>query len=83
MCCVCDYRFRCVLQARFILAKIKGEIVMENKRKAAIVDQLIKKGAGFIYRDCYLKPKSSCNCFVVVGLLRQLYQLPLLPLKTV
>ncbi|VDP04965.1 unnamed protein product [Heligmosomoides polygyrus] len=31
-------------QARFILAKIKGEIVMENKRKAAIVDQLIKKG---------------------------------------
>ncbi|EYC08717.1 hypothetical protein Y032_0064g3495 [Ancylostoma ceylanicum] len=31
-------------QARFILAKIKGEIVMENKKKAAIVDQLIKKG---------------------------------------
>ncbi|GMT15036.1 hypothetical protein PFISCL1PPCAC_6333, partial [Pristionchus fissidentatus] len=31
-------------QARFILAKIKGEIVMENKKKAAIVEQLIKKG---------------------------------------
>ncbi|KAJ1370195.1 DNA topoisomerase 2 [Parelaphostrongylus tenuis] len=31
-------------QARFILAKINGEILMENKRKAVIVDQLIKKG---------------------------------------
>ncbi|VDK84844.1 unnamed protein product [Cylicostephanus goldi] len=31
-------------QARFILAKIKGEIVMENKKKAAIVEQLVKKG---------------------------------------
>ncbi|ETN77909.1 DNA gyrase/topoisomerase IV, A subunit [Necator americanus] len=31
-------------QARFILAKIKGEILMENKKKAAIVEQLIKKG---------------------------------------
>ncbi|KAK6039752.1 DNA gyrase/topoisomerase IV, A subunit [Cooperia oncophora] len=31
-------------QARFILAKIKGEIVMENKKKANIVEQLIKKG---------------------------------------
>ncbi|KAF8363065.1 top-2 [Pristionchus pacificus] len=30
-------------QARFILAKIKGEIVMENKKKASIVEQLIKK----------------------------------------
>ncbi|KAM3727830.1 DNA topoisomerase 2 top-2 [Dirofilaria immitis] len=29
-------------QARFILAKIKGEILIENKRKAAIVEQLIK-----------------------------------------
>ena len=32
------------LQARFILAKIKGEITMENKKKANIVEQLIKKG---------------------------------------
>lgn len=32
------------LQARFILAKIKGEIQIENKRKAVIVEQLIKKG---------------------------------------
>ncbi|KAK5978496.1 DNA gyrase/topoisomerase IV A subunit [Trichostrongylus colubriformis] len=31
-------------QARFILAKIKGEIVMENKKKQNIVEQLIKKG---------------------------------------
>uniref|UniRef100_A0A8R1U3B2 DNA topoisomerase 2 n=1 Tax=Onchocerca volvulus TaxID=6282 RepID=A0A8R1U3B2_ONCVO len=31
-------------QARFILAKIKGEILIENKRKAAIVEQLVKKG---------------------------------------
>ncbi|VDM37556.1 unnamed protein product [Toxocara canis] len=31
-------------QARFILAKIKGEIVIENKRKVAIVEQLVKKG---------------------------------------
>ncbi|MCP9262278.1 DNA topoisomerase 2-alpha [Dirofilaria immitis] len=30
-------------QARFILAKIKGEILIENKRKAAIVEQLVKK----------------------------------------
>ncbi|PIO74202.1 DNA gyrase/topoisomerase IV, A subunit [Teladorsagia circumcincta] len=30
--------------ARFILAKIKGEIVMENKKKQNIVEQLIKKG---------------------------------------
>ncbi|VDK74675.1 unnamed protein product, partial [Onchocerca ochengi] len=29
-------------KARFILAKIKGEILIENKRKAAIVEQLIK-----------------------------------------
>ncbi|CAG9536423.1 unnamed protein product [Cercopithifilaria johnstoni] len=29
-------------QARFILTKIKGEILIENKRKAAIVEQLIK-----------------------------------------
>ncbi|TMS35647.1 hypothetical protein L596_003006 [Steinernema carpocapsae] len=29
-------------QARFIMAKIKGDIVMENKRKAVIVDQLVK-----------------------------------------
>uniref|UniRef100_A0A183F1M9 DUF3368 domain-containing protein n=1 Tax=Gongylonema pulchrum TaxID=637853 RepID=A0A183F1M9_9BILA len=26
------------------LAKIKGEILIENKRKAAIVEQLVKKG---------------------------------------
>lgn len=32
------------LQARFILAKIKGEIYIENKRKVAIVEQLVKKG---------------------------------------
>lgn len=32
------------LQARFILAKIKGEILIENKRKVAIVEQLVKKG---------------------------------------
>ncbi|VDN44339.1 unnamed protein product [Gongylonema pulchrum] len=31
-------------QARFILAKIKGEILIENKRKATIVEQLIKMG---------------------------------------
>ncbi|XGW08821.1 hypothetical protein V3C99_011270 [Haemonchus contortus] len=31
-------------QARFILAKIKGEIVMENKKKQNIVEQLVKKG---------------------------------------
>uniref|UniRef100_F1KQV5 DNA topoisomerase 2 n=1 Tax=Ascaris suum TaxID=6253 RepID=F1KQV5_ASCSU len=31
-------------QARFILAKIKGEILIENKRKVAIVEQLVKKG---------------------------------------
>ncbi|KHN73174.1 putative DNA topoisomerase 2, partial [Toxocara canis] len=31
-------------QARFILAKIKGEIIIENKRKVAIVEQLVKKG---------------------------------------
>uniref|UniRef100_A0A0N5ASB9 DNA topoisomerase 2 n=1 Tax=Syphacia muris TaxID=451379 RepID=A0A0N5ASB9_9BILA len=31
-------------QARFILGKIKGEILIENKRKAAIVEQLVKKG---------------------------------------
>lgn len=31
-------------QARFILAKIKGEILIENKRKAAIVNQLVKMG---------------------------------------
>ncbi|CAJ0586787.1 unnamed protein product, partial [Mesorhabditis spiculigera] len=31
-------------QARFILAKIKGDILMENKKKANIVEQLIKKG---------------------------------------
>ncbi|KAK0405993.1 hypothetical protein QR680_018303 [Steinernema hermaphroditum] len=30
-------------QARFIVAKIKGEIVMENKRKAAIVEQLVRQ----------------------------------------
>ncbi|VIO94552.1 Probable DNA topoisomerase II, putative [Brugia malayi] len=31
-------------QARFILEKIKGEILIENKRKAVIVEQLVKKG---------------------------------------
>lgn len=31
-------------QARFILGKIKGEILIENKRKAAIVEQLVQKG---------------------------------------
>ncbi|EJD75192.1 DNA topoisomerase 2 [Loa loa] len=31
-------------QARFILEKIKGEILIENKRKVAIVEQLVKKG---------------------------------------
>uniref|UniRef100_A0A0K0F8B8 DNA topoisomerase 2 n=1 Tax=Strongyloides venezuelensis TaxID=75913 RepID=A0A0K0F8B8_STRVS len=30
-------------QARFIVAKIKGEIVMENRKKKNIVDQLIKE----------------------------------------
>uniref|UniRef100_A0A915Q4L1 DNA topoisomerase 2 n=1 Tax=Setaria digitata TaxID=48799 RepID=A0A915Q4L1_9BILA len=29
-------------QARFILAKIKGEVLIENKRKVAIVEQLVK-----------------------------------------
>ncbi|TKR76461.1 hypothetical protein L596_017591 [Steinernema carpocapsae] len=29
-------------QARFIIAKIKGDIVMENKKKAVIIDQLVK-----------------------------------------
>lgn len=32
----------CYIQARFILAKIKGEILIENKRKVSIVEQLIK-----------------------------------------
>ncbi|WKX97267.1 hypothetical protein Q1695_013154 [Nippostrongylus brasiliensis] len=31
-------------QARFIVAKIKGEIVMENKKKAYIVQQLVQRG---------------------------------------
>lgn len=31
-------------QARFILAKIKGEILIENKRKLVIVEQLVKMG---------------------------------------
>lgn len=31
-----------LFQARFILAKINGEIVMENKKKANIIEQLIK-----------------------------------------
>lgn len=31
-----------LFQARFILAKIKGEIQIENKRKVAIVEQLVK-----------------------------------------
>uniref|UniRef100_A0A0N5BZA6 TOP4c domain-containing protein n=1 Tax=Strongyloides papillosus TaxID=174720 RepID=A0A0N5BZA6_STREA len=30
-------------QARFIVAKIKGEIIMENRKKKNIVDQLIKE----------------------------------------
>lgn len=30
------------MQARFIIAKIQGEIHMENRRKANIVEQLIK-----------------------------------------
>ncbi|CEF67098.1 DNA topoisomerase 2-beta [Strongyloides ratti] len=30
-------------QARFIMAKIKGEIIMENRKKKNIVDQLIKE----------------------------------------
>uniref|UniRef100_A0A1I8EI88 TOP4c domain-containing protein n=1 Tax=Wuchereria bancrofti TaxID=6293 RepID=A0A1I8EI88_WUCBA len=33
---------RLLNQARFILAKIRGEILIENKRRAAIVEQLIK-----------------------------------------